>query len=268
MNINIFKFLPIFAASAVANASETSPAVGDIVRMGQQSYMIVFDFNSYPKYEEFQRNVQIMKATDATMKSLKEQIKKETDAQIKKSLELKLKQIDGEFQANDKTMVGGYNFSSNRQYVVLFLKTNICVPISPEEYSSYTFKDGTKINPLEIVTKSGKHFYRKSTIEGFKANDEFQRALQYSMKTRNEIASLRKQLETSTDVNELAKISEKIASYEKSLKESEDAMKEKYEMGSGQYMIEIEKSKLLLLLTPEELTKLEAERVLKKQEKN
>lgn len=76
MNINIFKFLPIFAASAVANASETSPAVGDIVRMGQQSYMIVFDFNSYPKYEEFQRNVQIMKATDATMKSLKEQIKK------------------------------------------------------------------------------------------------------------------------------------------------------------------------------------------------
>mgnify|MGYP006964440863 FL=1 len=52
------------------------------------------------------------------------------------------------------------------------------------------------------------------------------------------------------------------------MKESEDAMKEKYEMGSGQYMIEIEKSKLLLLLTPEELAKLEAERALKKQEKN
>lgn len=268
MNINIFKFLPVFAASAVASASQTSPTVGDVVKMGQQSYMIVFDFNSYPKYEEFQRNVQIMKATDATMKSLQEQIKKETDAQLKKSLELKLKQVDSEFQSNDKIMIGGYNFSSNRQYIVMFLKTNICIPISQEEYSSYTFKDGTKINPLEIVSKAGKHFYRKSSVEGFKENQEFQQALQYSMRTRNEINELRKQLETSTDVNELAKISEKIAANEKALKQSEDAMKQKYEMGSGQYMIEIEKSKLLLLLTPEELAKLEAQRAMKEKNKN
>ncbi len=268
MNINIFKFLPIFAASAVASASQTSPAVGDIIKMGQQNYMIVFDFNSYPKYEEFQRNVQIMKAADATMKSLQEQIKTAADEQLKKSLEIKLKQIDSEFQANDKIMVGGYNFSSNRQYTVLFFKTNICVPLSQEEYSSFTLKDGSNINPLEIVTKGDKHFYRKSSIEGFNENSEFQRTLQYSLKTRTEINNLRKQLETSTDVNELAKISEQIAAHEKALKESEEAMKKKYEMGNGQYMIEIEKSKLLLLLTPEELAKIEAQKQIKEKEKN
>ena len=267
MNLNIFKFLPVFAASAVANASQQPPAIGDVVRFGPKNYLVVFDFNSMNQFEEFQRNVQIMKDSDSQIKSLQEQIKAAADAQLKASLELKLKQLDSQFQANDKIMVDGYNFSSNRQYIVSFLKTNICGELSPEEYSTFTFKDGGKINPLEVVSRGGKHYYRKSAVVGIKENDEFQRAFQYAIRMRAEMNQLREKLASATDINELAQLSEKIAACEKALQENKENMESKYELKSGD-LIEIEKSKLMLLLTPEENEKIEAQKASKQPQKN
>ena len=267
MNLNLFKFLPILAASAAANAGGQPPAIGDVVRFGQNNYLVVFDFNSMNQFEEFQRNVQIMKASDAQIKNLQEQIKAAADAQLKNSLERKLKQLDSQFKANDKIMVDGYRFSSGRQYLVWFLKTNICGEISPEEYSTFTFKDGGKINPLEVVSKGGKHYYRKSAVVGLKENEEFQRAFQYAIKMRAEISQLREKLASTTDIDELAKLSEKIAACEKALQENKDNMESKYELKSGD-LIEVEQSKLMLLLTPEENAKIEAEKAGKQHQKN
>ena len=267
MNLNLFKFLPFFAAGAIANAAAEAPSIGDIVKYGQHSYIVVFDFNSLRQFEEFQRNVQIMKAADAQIKKLQEEIKNAADAQLKSSLELKLKQLDGEFKANDKIMVDGYNFSSSRQYMVRFLKTNICEELSADEYSTFTFRDGKKINPLEIVTKGDKHYYRKSSVLGIKENDELQRAFQYALKIRSDMAALREKLASTSDVEECAKISEQISALEKALKQNEENMKAKYDIKDGD-VIEVEKSKLMLLLTPEENAKIEAEKAIKQKEKN
>ena len=267
MKLDIFKFLPVFAASAVANASQQPPAVGDVVRLGHDNYLVVFDFNSPKQVEEFQRNVQIMKASAAQIKNLQEQIKAAADAQLKASLESKLKQLDSQFQANDKIMVEGYNFSSSRQYLVRFLKTNICGEISPEEFSVFTLKDGGKIDPGGIFSKNGKRYYHKSAVVGMKENDEFLRAFQYAIKMRAEMEQLRQKLSSTADVEELASLSEKIAACEKALQENKESMREKYGLKSGD-LVEVEKSKLMLLLTPEENAKIEAENAAKQRQKN
>ncbi len=262
--MKFFKFLPVFTAAALSAApSQQNPVgdVGDILRLGKSSYMVVFDFNSYPKYEEFQRNAQIMKNANAAIAAVNAKLEAEKDEAAKQSLALQLKQLKDEFEINDQTMQRGYNFSSNRQYLVMFLKTNICVPVSDEEFSEYKFKDGTKIDPMSIVKQGGRRFSRKFTLEGPRENDEFQRVLRFSMATRAEMAELRKKLDNNTDMDELAKISEKLAANEKALRENDEIMLKKYGLQDGQsYMIEIEKSKLLLLLTPEELSKIEAAR--------
>lgn len=184
--MKFFKFLPVFTAAALSAApSQQNPVgdVGDILRLGKSSYMVVFDFNSYPKYEEFQRNAQIMKNANAAIAAVNAKLEAEKDEAAKQSLALQLKQLKDEFEINDQTMQRGYNFSSNRQYLVMFLKTNICVPVSDEEFSEYKFKDGTKIDPMSIVKQGGRRFSRKFTLEGPRENDEFQRVLRFSMAT-------------------------------------------------------------------------------------
>ena len=66
----------------------------------------------------------------------------------------------------------------------------------------------------------------------------------------------------------MADISEKIAELEKQLKQCEQQLFSKYGMQSGaSYMIEVEKSKLLMLLTPEDLAKIEAQKKIQNQSK-
>lgn len=262
--------LPLFfAAISLKAAISTAPklSIGDIVKFGDKSYMVVFDFENYPKYEEFQRNTLIMKNTNAAMSALSQKIEKESDPVAKANLEQQLKQLKDEFLINDKTMQRGYNFSSNRNYMLMFLKTNVCVPISDEEFSNFQFKDGAKIDPLNIINKNGARYTRKNTIEGIQENETFQNTLRIAITYRTELAQLRKRLDNNTDLKEVTQISEKIAQLEKQIKQSEQELFQKYGLKSGtSYMIEIEKSKLLMLLTPEDLAKIDAQKKIEAQQ--
>lgn len=259
----------IFAAACTLGAQTAkSPelALGDIVKFGDKSYMVVFNFDNYPKYEEFQRNTLIMKNTNAAILGLMDKIGKESDPVAKANLERQLKQFQDEFDINDKTMQRGYNFSSKRNYMLMFLKTNICIPISKEEFSQYQFKSGEKINPLDIVSKDGAHYMRKISIDGFNENAQFQKVLRDSLTYRSELAQLRKRLDNNSNLKEVSEISEKIAELEKALKQSEQELFTKYGLkGGASYLIEIEKSKLLMLLTPEDMAKMEAQKKIQKQ---
>lgn len=268
----ILKYLPIFsvAAASAQAATQTAEApqtkINDILRLGQESYIVVFKFDSFPQYEEFQRNANIMRTSYSTIEKLSEALKAETDENAKKNLSAKIDQLQNEFKINDQTMREGYNFSSVRQYKVMFTKSNICVPVSDEELSIYQFKDGTKINPLSVVkSENGKHFSRKSSITGVKENEELQIALHRTLSYRIELKKLREELAKTTKTDEINAISEKIANYEKSLKISESVLNEKYGIESGkQYLLEIEKSDLLMLLSPEEVLKIQAQKNIKK----
>lgn len=256
----------LLCAAIAPNTAEL--AIGDIVKFGDNSYMVVFNFENYPKYEEFQKNVMIMKNSDAAIAALSIKIESEKDPIAKQNLEKQLKQLKDEFDINDKTMQKGYNFASNRNYMLMFLKTNICVPISDEEFSQFQFKDGTKINPLYIIKRNNERFGRKVMIEGLRENEEFQSILRVSMNARTELAKLRKRLDGNTDANDLAQITKQISELEKSAKENEKKLFEKYGLkGGSSYMIEVEKSKLLMRLTPEDLAKIDAQRKIEAQQK-
>lgn len=263
--ISLLAFICSLSALAV-NMPKLS--IGNVLKINDKSYMVVFDFNNYQKYEEFQRNTAIMQNANNAILALSEKIEKESDPTAKENLKLQLKQLRDEFEINDKTMQRGYNFSSNRNYMLMFLKTNICVPISEEEFSQFKFKSGEKIDPLSIVKKNGARYARKNSVEGLQENQQFQQILAFTMNCRAELAKLRKSLDNNSDLKQVADISEKIADLEKQLKQCEQQLFSKYGMQNGaSYMIEVEKSKLLMLLTPEDLAKIEAQKKIQNQSK-
>ena len=264
----LFCLLAGFCALGAAAVNMPKLSVGDIVKFNDKSYMVVFNFNNYPKYEEFQRNTAIMKSANNAIVELSKQVESESDPAAKENLKLQLKQLRDEFEINDKTMQRGYNFSSNRSYMLMFLKTNICVPISEEEFSEFKFKSGEKIDPLSIIKRGGAHYARKVSVEGVQENQQFQQLLGFTVNCRAELEKLRKSLDNNSDLKQVADISEKIAELEKQLKQCEQQLFSKYGMQSGaSYMIEVEKSKLLMLLTPEDLAKIEAQKKIQNQSK-
>lgn len=241
-------------------------SIGNVLKINDKSYMVVFDFNDYRKYDEFRRNTAIMRNANNAIVELTKKIEKESDPTVKENLKLQLKQLRDEFDINDKTMQRGYNFSSNRSYMLMFLKTNICVPVSEEEFSQFKFKSGEKIDPLSIIKKDGARYARKTSVEGLQENQQFQQILGSTLNCRAELAKLRKSLDNNSDLEQVAKISERIAELEKQLKQREEQLFSKYGMQNGaSYMLEIEKSKLLMLLTPEDMAKIEAQKKIQTQ---
>lgn len=265
------RLISLLACSCALSAAAVNMpklSVGDIVKFNDKSYMVVFNFNNYPKYEEFQRNTAIMQNANNAIIELSKRIESESDPTAKENMKLQLKQLRDEFDINDKTMQRGYNFSSNRNYMLMFLKTNICVPVSEEEFSQFKFKNGEKIDPLSIIKKDGARYARKNSVEGIQENQQFQQVLGFTLNCRAELAKLRKSLDNNSDLEQVSKISERIAELEKQLKQHEEQLFSKYGMRSGtSYMLEIEKSKLLMLLTPEDLAKIEAQKKIQNQSK-
>ena len=151
--------------------------------------------------------------------------------------------------------------ASNRQYRQVFLKTNICVPLTADELSNLRSASGMELDPLKIIERDGKNFYIMKKIDGAKANEELQKAIAFTLTRRAEADKLRVKLSETTDPTEQMDLTKKISLAEKALKQNEDELKEKYGLGNAKsYIIEVDLSKLYLVLTKEEFLKIQSEK--------
>lgn len=262
----ILKYIPLFSCAAASAAAEPSAPkeaeINDVIAFGGQNYLVVHKFGSFPQYEEFQRNAQIMRTSYAAMEKLSAQIKSERDASAASALSAQLKRLQSVFSENEKAMRAGYNYVSSRQYAAMFYKSNICVPITGEEASSLKLGDGSKIEAGSIIKDSAGNLYaRRSSIVGVKENMEFQRAMYLALSRRMELKKLRDSLAETTDAEKTAQIAADIANLEKSLKGDEKTLRENYGLEIGKkYLVEIEKSFLVMQISPEELEKINEEK--------
>ena len=251
--------IPFVLAGAAAAAAAQEGNVRDVIRINDSSYMVVFPFESHRQYAEFSNNKKILADSFKEMNDAKARAESEKDAAKKEALERELAQKTEAFQANDQAMVKGYNYTSGRTYIELFLKTFICTPVSDEEFSMLEFKDGTKMDPLKIVKSGSGRFYRSVEIDGFQNNQDFQGVLAFIMARRVEMSKLRDQVAEQTDMEKVSQITSQIAKIEDQLKEKIKVLKEKYGIETdSKYMVEIDKARLLILLTPEELVQMQA----------
>lgn len=247
-------------AAATVWAQTGEGNMRDVIRINNNSYMVVFPFESHQQYSEFEYNRRLLSESYSEMNSLKIKVEAEKDEAKKKILNNELSEKTMIFQANEDAMVKGYNYSNNRQYLVLFLKSHICVPISDEEFSNMEFKDGTKIDMLKIVKSGNKRFYRNIEIDGFQNNQDFQGMLAYALARRTEMSELRNQLADIVDVQKINETTQKLTALEAAIKENEKILDKKFGLKSGStYMVEIEKARLMLLLTPEEIAQIQAQ---------
>lgn len=259
-------FTIIFAAMLAAMQTVfAEEKVGDITKVGNSAYMLVREFNTPEQNSTFQRNLEIMRRHAQIINAVKAKVGEEKDENKKKELETKLKQLEDEFEVNDKAMQKAYAFASSRQYRLVFLESNICTPLTKQELSSLRSEDGKELDPMLISERDNTSYYRHMTISGVKENEELQRVLGFSLTRKIEIDQLRQKLSKTTDADEQMTISQQLANSEKALKENTEKIRGKYGIkGEKDYVVETSKSKLYLILTPEELAKIEAQNAVSK----
>ena len=256
----MLKFLKIFPfiIAACTLSAQSEGNMRDLVNIGDGTYMVVFPFESHRQYAEFSYNKQVLANAYKEMTDLKAQVEAEKDKAKKEELAVLLLQKTEVFEANNSAMVKGYNFTSGRAYIDLFLKTYICTPLSDEEFSILRFADGTPIDPLKIVQNGKQQFYRTIAVEGFQNNQDFQGILAFIMARRMEISKLREQVAEQIDMDKVGELTTQIAGLEKQLNEKFGVLKEKFGLeANSRYMVEIEKARLLLKLTPEEIIQMQ-----------
>ncbi len=255
----------ILAGLCIANAQVSEGKMNDILKINKNYYMIVFPFENHRQYAEFEHNKSLMSKAVENINEAKRKAELEKNPETAKLFEDNVKRLQDEFNTNNQTMVKGYNFSADRKYLVLFLKTYICTPITAEEFSVLTFKDGKKIDPLKIVdTNSGK-FYRSAEISGFQENQNLQSLLTLTMKNRYELSKLRDSLSDLVDVQKISDVSKRIVDLEKDIAETQKILSSKYNLdANSRYMLEIDKARLLLELSPEELKQVQQEQQMQK----
>ena len=152
-----------------------------------------------------------------------------------------------------------YGFVSNRDYRITYDESNICVPITKEELSELKSKDGKKLDPLKIITRGNTSLYILKNISGARTNEELQRMLGFSISRKNEIDKLRTELAGTVDPQAQLKISANISAAEKAMQSNEEKLRQKYGIDKNQnYTVEISKSKMYLVITPEEERELRA----------
>jgi len=259
--MKLLKTISILAAITFAtNVGFAQEKIGDIVKAGDTAYMLVREFNTPEQNDTFQRNLEIMRRHAKLIDVAKAKLAEEKDESKKSDIAAKLKQIENEFDVNDKAMQKAYAFASNRNYRIIYLESNICAPLTREELSSLTSADGKELDPLKISEKNGVSLYRQCTISGTRENEELQRQIGYSFARKNEIESERQKLSKTTDAQEQLRISQNIVNSEKALQQNEENLRKKYNIKpKSEYVVEIVKSKLYLILTSEELIKIQAQ---------
>ena len=146
-----------------------------------------------------------------------------------------------------------YGFVSNREYRVIYNESNICIPLTREELSNFKSKDGKSLDAMKIITRGNNSLYVYKNVSGSRENEVLQRMLGFSISRKNEIEKTRQELAKTEDPQEQLKLSQRISNAEKSFAENEENLKKTYGLNKDQsYVIEIVKSDLFLLITPEE----------------
>lgn len=267
----------IFAAIAALSASAqtgSEPQAGYIVRQGNSIYYLVRVFATPEQNAAFQRDIDIMRRHATAIDKCKLRIKEITDAE--KTFEKDPKKLEAlaadkarissaldklvkDFSTNEEAMKKLYGFVSNRDYRITYDESNICVPITKEELSELKSKDGKKLDPLKIITRGNTSLYILKNISGARANEELQRMLGFSISRKNEIDKLRTELAGTVDPQAQLKISANISAAEKAMQSNEEKLRQKYGIDKNQnYTVEISKSKMYLVITPEEELELRA----------
>jgi len=250
--------ISVFAAFAALCSAEN---IGDIVKSGDNCFMLVREFNTPEENDQFQRNLNIMRNDARYIDFLKKKIAETVDKAQKVEFSAKLKDIEDNFKLNDSRMQNTYGFASNREYKMVFLESNICTAITKAELSNLRAADGKELDPMLISQKDKLTLYRHATISGVNENRELQQIIGFTISRRAETENLRKRLSETTDPQEQLKISDNLAKLEKALKENDEKIRVKYGIKPKvDYVIEASKAKMYLLITPEEAAKIIAER--------
>ena len=133
------------------------------------------------------------------------------------------------------------------------------MPLTNDELSELKSKDGQKLDPLKIVTRGNTSLYVLKNISGARANEQLQRMLGFTISRKNEIEKLRGELAKTVDPQAQLKISASISAAEKAMQENEEKLRKTYGIDKNQnYSVEISKSKMYLIITPEEERELRA----------
>ena len=256
----MIKKLAISAAMLGAAFACAEEKIGDIVKAGDTTYMLVCELSTPEQNANFQRNLNIMQSDSRAIDILKNAVAKEADAAKKASLEEKLKTLETNFSSNDEAMQKAYRFATSRKYRMIFLESNICVPLSNEELSTLKDSDGNALDPMKILTRGGKSLYVKKTVSGSDENQKLQRMIGFVVARRADLDNMRKKLAETTDPAAQLEITAKLGAGEKALAEAEDKLRTEYGIkAKSDYVIETSKSKMYLILTPEEILKIEAQ---------
>ncbi len=255
------KKLFIFLFAILALSTSFAEKIGDVVKSGSNAYMLVREFNTAEENRNFQRNIEIMQKTARAIDTIKAKSNEETDKAKKEKLEQTLKELERDFKTNDELMQKAYAFSSHRKYRMLFLETNICVPLSEKELSSLKDEKGNALDPMKIFQRGNISLYIINKIEGVEKNQQLQRMIAFVLKRRTDNEKLRKELVKTTDATAQMDITKRLGASETALNEAEEKLRKEYGIKSkSNYLIETSKMKLYLILTPEELKKLEAQK--------
>ena len=142
----------------------------------------------------------------------------------------------------------------------MFLETNICIPLSSKELSELKDENGKPLDPMKVFQRGNTSLYIASKVIGVKENQELQRMISYVVKRRAEMEKLRKDLVKTTDASKQMELTKQLGATENALNEAEENLRKNYGIKSkSDYLIETAKLKLYLILTPEELAKIEAQ---------
>lgn len=244
----------------VTTSSLIAEKLGDIVKTGNSAYMLVCELNTPEQNTLFQHNINIMQRSAKAIDFAKAKIKEEKDPAQKAKYEEALKTLERDFKTNDETMQKKYAFSSHRKYRMVFLETNICVPISAKELSELKDKNGKAIDPMKVFQRGNTSLRVINKIVGVKENQDLQRMIAFVVQRRSEMEKLRKELVSTTDATKQMELTKQLGAIENALNESEENLRKQYGIESkSDYLIETAKLKLYLILTPEELVKIEAQ---------
>lgn len=259
-NLKNFSYKTLFICLLLLPFATHAEKVGDVIKSGNTALMLVNILNTPEKNEAFQRDVEIVMRQARLIDFVREKMDEAKDEEEKSRISAKLKQMEDEFNVNNQTMVRLYNFAADRKFRLVFLESFICAPITDDEMSNLRLADGTEMDPLRIVQHNKKNVYQLTKITGLQENEELRRFLTYSIGKKGEIEKMRAEIANTTDPETQMEISSKLAALEKAIRDNENQLREKYNIaGHSSYIIQTAISKLYILLTPEELMKLEAQ---------
>ncbi len=234
--------------------------VGDIVKSGDNYFAFIAEFNSPEANEEFQRNVSIVQNQNSQIKQISDQIKAEKSEDQKRFLEATLGKLQQEYKQNASLMSQAYGFAENRTYKQIYLESNLCFILTKDEIAKLKMTDGTLLDPMKMANKSNFSMYRVKTVSGAQENEKLQNIFADMIGKQVELNKLRKQISETKDALEQKKLNDKLATLEKQIKDTDASIRKTYGVPEKRdYAVEISKSRLYMLLTKEEVAKIEAQ---------